>query len=151
MYTHVFLITLLTPCCMSDPYVWFNDEYTHMCYWDHYLHHGICQITMQDIIINVHTCFTDSTTYAMLYIRSLCLVQWWMDTHVVLITLLEPRCMSAHHVRINDKYANMFYWWHFLHHGVCHITLSDSMMNIHTCFSDNTGYALLYVRSLCQI
>jgi len=24
-------------------------------------------------------------------------------------------------------------------------------MNIHTCFSDNTGYALLYVRSLCQI
>jgi len=24
-------------------------------------------------------------------------------------------------------------------------------MNIHTCLTDNTSYALLYVRSLCQI
>jgi hypothetical protein len=29
--------------------------------------------------------------------------------------------------------------------------MSDLMMNVHTCLTDNTTNTLLYVRSLCQI
>ena len=45
MYTHVLLITLLTPCSMSDQYISLNDECTHI--------------------------FTDNTPYTMLYVSSL--------------------------------------------------------------------------------
>jgi hypothetical protein len=71
MYTHVLLITLLTP--------WY----------------GVCGITMSDGMLNVHRCVTDKTDYTMLYFRS----------------------------------------------------MSDLMMNIHTCVTDNTTYTMLYVRS----
>ena len=71
MYIHVLLITLLTPCCMSDQYVRFNDECTYLFDRKLYLHHVICQITISDLMMNVHTCATDNTTYIM-YGRSLC-------------------------------------------------------------------------------
>jgi transcriptional/translational regulatory protein YebC/TACO1 len=29
--------------------------------------------------------------------------------------------------------------------------MSDLMMNVHTCVTDNTTYTMLYVQSLCQI
>ena len=45
MYTHVLLITLLTPCSMSDQYISPNNECTHI--------------------------FTDNTPYTMLYVSSL--------------------------------------------------------------------------------
>jgi len=32
VHTHMLLITPLTPCCMSNHYVWFNDEWTHKCF-----------------------------------------------------------------------------------------------------------------------
>ena len=66
MYTHVLLITLLTPCYMSDHYVRLNDEYTHMCYREHYLLHGVFQVTMSDLMMNVHTCVTINTNYTMM-------------------------------------------------------------------------------------
>jgi hypothetical protein len=28
-----------------------------------YLQHVVCRITMSDLVMNVHTCFTDNTTY----------------------------------------------------------------------------------------
>ena len=59
---------------MSDDYARFNDECTHMFYWDHYLHHGVWQITRADLLMNVHTCVTDKTAYTMLYVRPLCLI-----------------------------------------------------------------------------
>jgi len=33
MHTHVLLIELFTPCCMSDHYVRSNDECAYTCYW----------------------------------------------------------------------------------------------------------------------
>jgi len=33
MYTHILVITLLTPWYMWYHYIWLNDEWTHMCYW----------------------------------------------------------------------------------------------------------------------
>jgi len=45
---------------------------------------------MTDLMMNVNTCTTDNTTYAMLYVILLCLVQWWIHTHLLLITLLTP-------------------------------------------------------------
>ena len=30
-------------------------------------------------------------------------------------------------------------------------TTSDLMMNVNTCVTDNTTYAMLYIRSVCQI
>jgi hypothetical protein len=38
--------------------------------------------------------------------------------------------------------------WHTT--GVCHITMSDLMMNVHTCVTDNVTDTMLYGRSLCQ-
>jgi hypothetical protein len=70
MYIHMLLITLLTPWCLSDQYVRFNDKCTHKWYWLHYLHHVLCQITMSDLMMNVHTSGTDNTSYTMLYVRS---------------------------------------------------------------------------------
>jgi hypothetical protein len=44
------------------------------------------------------------------------------------------------------------YWSdiHYLHHGVYHITMSDVMMNVHPCVTDNTIYTMVYIISLCQ-
>ena len=84
MYTHVLLITLLTSWCLSDQYVGFNDKCTHICYWIHYLHHVLCQITMPDLMMNVHT-------------------------HVLLITLFISWYMSDQYVRCNYKCTNMCY------------------------------------------
>ena len=39
----------------------------------HYLHYGVCQISMSDLIMNVHKCVTHGTTYTMLYVRLVCL------------------------------------------------------------------------------
>jgi hypothetical protein len=43
------VVTLLTPCCMSDHYVRFNYECAHMFNWYHYLEHVVCQMTMPDL------------------------------------------------------------------------------------------------------
>ena len=40
----------------------------------HYLHNGVCQIAMSDLMKNAHTCVTVSNTYTMLYVRSVCLI-----------------------------------------------------------------------------
>ena len=58
---------------MSDQYVWLNDECTHMCYWYHSLHHGICQMHIFYLKMKVHICDTENTNYTMVYVRSLCL------------------------------------------------------------------------------
>ena len=34
-------------------------------------------------------------------------------------------------------------------HVVCQINMSDLMMNVQTCVTDNTSYTMLYVRSVC--
>ena len=159
MYTHVLLITLLTPLLliallipyrMSDHNVRYIDECTHMCYWKHYHNHVVCQINMSDLMMNVNTCLTDRTTYIMLYVRSIYLVQWWVYTHLVLITLLTPCCMSNHYPWFNDECTHIFYWVHYLHHGVYHINVSDLMVNVHTCITDIPTY-MVYLRSFCQI
>jgi hypothetical protein len=80
---------------------------------------------MSYVMMNIHTCLTDNTTYTMLYVRSLYLTQRGMYTHALLITLLTP-------------------WY-----GVCDITMSNVMLNVHTCVTDKTTYTMLYVRSLC--
>jgi hypothetical protein len=63
---------------MADDYAWFNDECTHMYYWDNCLPQGICKIIMSYLLMNEHTCVTDTTSYTMLYVRYQCLIQWWM-------------------------------------------------------------------------
>jgi len=55
-----------------------------------------------------------------------------MYTHVLLITLHTPWCMQDHYARSNDKCTYMCYWYHYLHHVVCQICISDLMMNAHT-------------------
>ena len=57
MYTHVLLITLLSPRCVSDQYDRFNDECTHAIFND-----------------ELHTSVTDNNTYTMLYVISPCLI-----------------------------------------------------------------------------
>jgi hypothetical protein len=37
------------------------------------LHHGVCQITMFDLMMNAHTCATDNSTCTMFFGRSVCL------------------------------------------------------------------------------
>jgi len=59
---------------------------------------------------NVHTFFTDTTTYSMFYVKPLYLVQWWMYTHVVLIRLPTPCIMSNYYVWFNDECTHMWYW-----------------------------------------
>ena len=98
---------LLTPWCISDHYVWINDECTHMCGWWHYIHHVVCQTTLSDLAMNAHTYVTDDTTYTMVYIRTLCQIQCWMYTYVQLITLFTPCCVSDHYVWFNDKCTHM--------------------------------------------
>jgi hypothetical protein len=142
MYTHVLLIPLITPCCMSDHYARYNHQCTHMCYWKHYQNHVVCQINMSDLMMNVNTCLTDNTTYVMLYVRY---------THVVLITLLTSWCISYQCFRFNGECTQVYYWYHYLHHGVSQIILSDLIMNLHTCVTDNTTYAMFYSRSLWLI
>ena len=53
---------------MADDYAWFNDECTHMYYWDHCLQQGICKITMPYLLMEEHKCVTDTTTNIMLYV-----------------------------------------------------------------------------------
>ena len=142
MYTHVLLIPLITPCCMSDHYARYNHQCTHMCYWKHYQNHVVCQINMSDLMMNVNTCLTDNTTYVMLYVRY---------THVVLITLLTSWCISYQCFRFNGECTHVYYWYHYLHHGVSQIILSDLIMNLHTCVTDNTTYTMFYSRSLWLI
>jgi len=38
------------------------------------IYHVVCQINMSDLMMNVHKCVTDYTTYTMFYVRSLCLI-----------------------------------------------------------------------------
>jgi hypothetical protein len=33
----------------------------------------------------------------------------------------------------------------------CHITMTDLMMNVHTCFTDDTSYTMVYVRSVLSV
>jgi len=64
--------------CVTDQTAYMSDhcliydECIHMCYWSNCLHHGVCQIIVSDLKMNVHTYVTDNTTYTMLYVRSLC-------------------------------------------------------------------------------
>ena len=96
-------------------------------------HHVTCQIIISDLMMHVHTCFTDNTTYPTVYFRSICQTYWWMHTHVLLITPLTQWCMSDHYVRYKDVHTHICYWKHYLNVGVCHITMSVLMMNVHTC------------------
>ena len=57
-----------------ENYLRFNDECTHMCYWKQYLHYGVCQISMSDLMMNIHTFVTDNTTYTKLHVRSVYLI-----------------------------------------------------------------------------
>ena len=125
MYTRVLLRPLLTSWYMTDHYDWLNEEYTRMSYWLHYVHHVVCHTTMSDVMMNVHTCVTDNTIYTMLYVRSLCQIEWWMYTHVLLITLLTLCYLSDHYVWL--------------------------MMNVHTRVNDNITYIMLYARPVCLI
>ena len=84
MYTHVLLITLVTPWCMSDQYVRFNYKCTNICYGLQYVHHVLCQITMSDLMMNVHT-------------------------HALPVTLRIPCCMADPYVRVNDDCTHMCY------------------------------------------
>ena len=68
------MITLLTPCCLSDQCFRIIGECRHVCYWYHYLHHGVSQIMLSDLIMNVHTCVTDKATYTKVYCRSLWMI-----------------------------------------------------------------------------
>jgi hypothetical protein len=145
------VISLPTPCCMDNDYAWFNDECTHMYYWDHCLQQGICKIIVSYLLMNEHTCVTDSTTFTMLHVRSLRKIQWKMYTHMLLITLLTPCCMSDHYVRFNYESAHMFKWYNYLEHVVCQMTMPDLMMNVQTCITDNITYSMLYLRSLRQL
>ena len=72
-------------------------------------HQVACQINMSVLMMHVHTRFPDNTIYTMLYVRSLCQIEWWMYTHVLLITLFTPCCMSDHYARFNDECRNMCY------------------------------------------
>ena len=148
MYTHVLmlLITLLAPCCISDQCVRCKHECTHMFYWYHYLHHGVHQIIISDLMMNTHTCVSHSINYTMSYVRSICLIQWWMYTHVLMITLLAPCCLSDQCVSINNECTHMFYWKYYWHHFICQISMSDLMMDVHTCVTANATYIMLYVR-----
>ena len=117
------MLALLIQWCVSDLYVRFNGECT-LYIWN-YLHHDVYQITISDLMMNVHICDTDNTNCTMLYIRTLCQIQCWMYTYVLLITLFT--------------------------HVVCQITMSDLKINVHICATDKTPYTMVYVRSLCQI
>jgi hypothetical protein len=68
---------ILNIISLSDQYVRFNDKCTHICYWLHYLHHVLCQITMSDLMMNAHT-------------------------HALLITLIKYWCMSDQYVTCNS-------------------------------------------------
>ena len=96
-----------------------------MLYWWNNLHHEVCQCTMSELTMNAHTNDTDDTTYTMLYVRSLCQIKWWKYTHMLLMILSKPWCMSDQYVWFNNE-----------------CTLCDT---------DNTNYTMLYVRTLCQI
>ena len=51
-----------------------TQTYANTTYPDLYVRfHGEYQITMSDLMMNVHTCVTDDTTYTMFYVRPLCL------------------------------------------------------------------------------
>jgi hypothetical protein len=93
---------------------------------------------MLDSMMNEHTYATDNTTYTMLFVRSLCQIEWWMYKHVILIALLTSCFISDHDVRFNKEYTHMCYWKHYLHHVVYQINMSDIMMNVHKYASDNT-------------
>jgi hypothetical protein len=151
MYTHVLIITILAPCCLSDQCVSINNVCTHMFYWKYYLHHGVYQNAMSDLMMNTHTCVSHSINYTMSYVRSICLIQWWMYTRVLIIAILAPCCLSDQCVSINYECTHMFYWKYYLHHCVCQISMSDLMMNIYTCVTAKTTYTMLYARSVCQI
>ena len=49
-----------------------------------------------DLMMNVHTCVNDNTTYIMVYVRSLCQILWWIYTHLLLLTQLTQCCKSDH-------------------------------------------------------
>ena len=117
---------------LFENYLRFNGECTHMCYWKHYLHTPLCQITMSDLFMNVDTCVTDNTTYTMLYVRPIWPTFWWMYTHVLLLTLLTPCCMTYHYNIINDE---------------C-ITTPDLTKKVHTCATDSPTYTMVYDISL---
>jgi len=84
MYTHMLVVTLLIPSCMSDHYFRFSYECAHMFKWTHYLEHVVCQMNIPDLMMNVQTCITDDTT--------------------------NPCCMSDHYVWFNNECKNIFYW-----------------------------------------
>ena len=82
-------------------------------------------MTMSDLMMNVHTYITETTAYNRVYMISLCQILWWMYTHVLLITLLTPCCVSDHYAWFNDECKHIF--------------------------TNNTTFTMLYVRSLYQI
>jgi hypothetical protein len=87
------MLTLHTQCCVSDLYVRFSGEYTHMHYRGNYLHHDVYQITMSDLMMNVHTCVTDDT----------------IIHHVLCQTTLSELTMNAHTYATDDTTFIMMY------------------------------------------
>ena len=127
MYTHLFLITLLTPCCVHNHYGRFNDECKHVCYCYHSLHNAVCQTTMSDVTMNVHTCLSENTTtpWCMaddsawfndectnmycyrIHVRSLCHIYWLMNTHVLLKPLLTQCCMYDSTINVDTYFTDI--------------------------------------------
>ena len=95
--------------------------------WYHLI--SLCYMSDHYVWFNVACThmFTDDTTYTMVYCISLCQMQWLTHTH-----------------------THISYWKHYFNHVVCHITMTDLMMNVHTCFTDDTTYIMLYLRSICH-
>jgi hypothetical protein len=120
-----------------------------------YIHRWIRYSDLSDLMRNVHTS--------------------------LLITLPTSWCICDHYGRFNDAYAQICYWYHYLNHGGCQITISDighsdliyNMVYVglsvahactffiksdiviwqttFTCVTHNATYTLLYVRSLIEI
>jgi len=61
---------------------------------------------------------------------------------------LKWKCWRIYNFCCNLFWVYGFIDWTNLHHVVCQINMSDLMLNVHTCVTDNTTYTLVYVISL---
>jgi hypothetical protein len=59
--------------------------------------------------------------------------------------------MLEQYVRSHDECTYVCNCEHYLHYVLCQINMSDLMMNVQTCVTDNTTNTLLYVRSVYLI
>jgi hypothetical protein len=95
--------------------------------------HFFTFIIESDIVI-WHTGFTDNTTYTMVNVRSLWQIWWWMHTHVLLLTLLTPCCMSEHYVKFNE-----------VQHCIVSVISKDVCTFINKIWRSGLTYTIAYV------